>query len=97
MFVGREFASLAELPSATVCNVPESLDVLWRSEASWSEFERLAGYIVAGRYIDYPRSTRYNRAAELRAHGIFIDPMAEERLEVPVGRHLQTLAAAWAA
>jgi len=97
LFLGREFAKLAELPSATVCNVPESLDVLWKSSASWNQFERLAGHIVAGSYINYPRHIRFRREAELRGLGIFIDPTQAVPLEVPVGRYLQALASAWAA
>jgi hypothetical protein len=47
--------------------------------------------------IDYPRTQMYDRASELRKLGIAIDHTQLERVEVPVGRYLQTLAAVWAA
>jgi hypothetical protein len=97
MYVGREFSHLVDLPTAVVCNVPEALDVLWQQAESWQQFERMAGYIVAGHVIDYERTTRYDRASELRRLGIAIDHTQLERVEVPVGRYLQTLAAVWAA
>jgi len=97
MYVGREFESLCDLPSATVCDVPEAMEVLWRSSANWRQFERLAGFIVAGAYIDYPQDKMYARAAELRKLGIYVDPGQAIRLEVPVGRYLQALASSWAA
>jgi sugar phosphate isomerase/epimerase len=97
MYVGREFQHLVDLPTATVCNVPEALELLWQQADNALQFERLAGYIVAGHVIDYERPTRYRRAAELRELGIAIDHTQLERLEVPVGRYLKTLAAVWAA
>lgn len=96
-YLGREFKLLADLPSATVCDVPEALQVLLDSATTWRQFERLAGFITAGGYIEYPRDKAYARAAELRTLGIFVDPTQRERLEVPVGRYLQALASAWAA
>lgn len=95
-YVGREFARLAELPSATVCNVPDAADVLWERAETWSQFERLAGYITMGAYIAYPEHIEYRRQAELRNLGIFVDPAQNERIDVPVGRYLETLATAWA-
>jgi hypothetical protein len=74
------------------------LEALCERSESYSQLERLAGYIVVGGMIDYGRSTRYSREAEMRDLGIFVDPGTEvERLEVPVGAYLQTLGAAWAA
>lgn len=96
-YLGREFKLLADLPSATVCDVPEALDALIDKAQTWRQFERLAGYICAGGYIEYPRDKEYARLAELRQLGIFVDPTQRERLEVPVGRYLQALASAWAA
>lgn len=96
MFLGREFRLMADLPSATVCDVPEALEVLRDLELPWRQAERLGAYICFGDYIDYPKDQIYSRTAELRAHGIFVDPTQRERLEVPVGRYLQTLASAWA-
>jgi len=94
-YLGREFRLLADLPSATVCDVPDALETLIDKASSWRQFERLAGFICAGGYIEYPRDKQYARMAELRSLGIFVDPSQRERLEVPVGRYLQTLAAAW--
>lgn len=96
-YLGREFALLADLPSATVCDVPAALDTLLATAKTWRQFERLAGYICAGDYIEYPRDKSYARQAELRSLGIFVDPTQRERLEVPVGRYLETLASAWSA
>lgn len=96
-YLGREFRLLTDLPSATVCDVPAALETLANSATSWQQFERLAGYLCAGFAIEYPRSTGYNRSAELRALGIFVDPTQREPLEVPVGRYLQALASAWSA
>lgn len=95
MYVGREFAHLCDLPTATVCDVEGAMQTLWERAETWRQFERAAAYIVAGHVIDYPRTQRYDRAAELRRLGIFVDHTQNERLEVPVGRYLQTLAAAW--
>lgn len=96
-YLGREFRLLSDLPSAVVCDVPEALEVLLETATTWRQFERLAGFICAGGYIEYPRDKEYSRMAELRALGIFVDPTKRERLEVPVGRYLQALASAWAA
>jgi len=97
MFVGREFQHLVDLPSAVVVDVAGALHELWQRCETWQEFERLAGYLTAGSVIDYPRHILYRRAAEIRKLGINIDHTQYERLEVPVGRYLQTLAAVWAA
>jgi hypothetical protein len=97
MYIGREFRYLYDLPTAVVVDVPGALDELWQKAETHIQFERMAGFIVAGHVIDYPQSIRYKRAAELRQLGISIDHTQSERLEVPVGRYLQTLAAAWAA
>jgi predicted transcriptional regulator len=97
IYLGKEFASLVNLPTATVCDVPEALQVLWERAGDWQQFERLAGYIVAGHAIDYPRATSYRRPAELRSLGIYVDPAQIERVEVPVGRYLHALSSAWAA
>lgn len=96
-YLGREFKLLADLPSATVCDLPGAMDALIEKATTWRQFERLAGYICAGGYIEYPRREEYRRLAELRQLGIYVDPTQRERLEVPVGRYLQTLASAWAA
>jgi hypothetical protein len=96
-FWGREFARLSELPSATVCDVAGALDVLYERCESWQKFERLAGYIVVGRLIDYDSVTKWRRESEMRALGLSVDPTQVERLDVPVGRYIQTLGAAWAA
>lgn len=95
VYVGREFAKLCELPYATVCDVPEALNALLESDLQDSAVERLAGFLVVGHHLDYPRATFYRRAAELRALGIFVDPAQVERLQVPVGQYLQALAASW--
>lgn len=98
LFYGREFAKLVDLPTATVCDVRGALETLCERCQSYSQLERLAGYIVVGAMIDYSRPSGYRRAAELRELGIYVDPGATvERLEVPVGQYLQTLGAAWAA
>jgi hypothetical protein len=98
IFWGREFARLSELPTATVCDVRGALETLCERCESYSQLERLAGYIVVGGVIDYDRVTRWRRDGDLRALGIFIDPATNvERLDVPVGQYLQTLGAAWAA
>jgi hypothetical protein len=98
VFWGREFAKLVDLPSATVCDVRGALEALTERCESYSQLERLAGYVVVGGLIDYGRSTRYSRESEMRDLGIFVDPGTQvERLEVPVGAYLQTLGAAWAA
>jgi hypothetical protein len=94
-YVGREFAKLAELPYATVCDVPDALGALLDSGACGQEIERLAGFLVVGQYLDYSRPTFYRRAAELRALGIFVDPTQVERLQVPIGAYLQALASSW--
>jgi len=96
-YLGREFRLLSDLPSATVCDVPDAMETLLDTASGWRQFERLAGFITAGAYIEYPRDKGYARMAELRSLGIFIDPAAKERFEVPVGRYLQVLASAWAA
>jgi hypothetical protein len=59
--------------------------------------ERLAGYLVVGDSLDYGDHIVRRRQAELRQLGIFVDPTQIERVEVPVGRYLNALAAAWAA
>jgi len=98
IYWGREFARLSELPTATVCDVRGALETLCERCESYSQLERLAGYIVIGGVIDYERTTKWRRDSELRDLGIFVDPGIEvERLEVPVGAYLQTLGAAWAA
>jgi len=97
MFVGREFSRLVDLPCATVCDVPEALEVLAASAQTWRQYERMAAYIVVGDDIIYPRDKAYARAAELRSLGIFVDPTQIERVEVPVGRYLHALASAWSA
>jgi hypothetical protein len=98
IFWGREFAKLSGLPTATVCDVRGALEALCERCTSYSQLERLAGYVVVGGMIDYGRSTLYSREGEMRSLGIFIDPATQvERLEVPVGEYLQTLGAAWAA
>jgi hypothetical protein len=96
-YLGREFKLLADLPSATICDLPEAMEVLIDKATTWRQFERLAGYICAGGYIEYPKREEYRRLGELRQLGIFVDPTQRERLEVPVGQYLQTLASAWAA
>jgi len=97
VFLGREFKLLADLPSAMICNLPDALLAMRDMGLRHQQFERLGGFLTVGRYIDYPRAIRYKRIAELREMGIFVDPAQNERLEVPVGQYLQTLASAWAA
>jgi hypothetical protein len=97
MYIGREFAHLQNLKTATVCDVEGAIETLWERAESAAQFERMIGFIVAGNVIDYGHATRYARAAELRSLGIFVDHTQRERLEVPVGRYLQTLSSAWAA
>jgi hypothetical protein len=97
VYVGREFGKLSELPYATVCDVPDALTTLLESGASDSVIERMAGFLVVGQYLDYPRTSFYRRAAQLRALGIFVDPTQIERLQVPIGAYLQALASSWAA
>lgn len=98
IYWGREFARLSELPTATVCDIRGALETLCERCESYSQLERLAGYLVIGGVIDYDRVTKWRRDSDLRALGIFVDPGTEvERLEVPVGQYLQTLGAAWAA
>jgi hypothetical protein len=96
-YLGREFKLLSDLPSAVVCDLPEALVVLRDRLLPWQQMERLGGYLCFGQWIDYPRMTHYRRLAELRELGIFVDPTQRERIEVPVGQYLQTLASAWAA
>lgn len=96
-FWGREFKNLADLPTATVCDLPDALGVLCERAETYAQLERLAGYLTVGHMVDYERTTRWRREAELRSLGIFVDPSQVERLEVPVGRYLQTLGAVWAA
>lgn len=97
MYVGREFRHLVDLPTATVTDVPGALQTLWERAETPQQAERMAGYIVMGSVLDYERPTRYRRAAELRSLGICVDHTQTERVEVPVGRYLETLAAVWAA
>jgi len=95
---GREFSRLADLPTATVCDVRGALETLAERAPTYALMERLAGYIVVGGLIEYSQPTRWRRESELRNLGIFVDPGTQvERLEVPVGAYLQTLGAAWAA
>jgi hypothetical protein len=96
-YLGREFARLVNLPSATVCDVPAALNVLWGRCESPFQMERLAGYLVVGEQLDYGDHIIRRRQSELRQLGIFVDPTQIERVEVPVGRYLGALAAAWAA
>jgi len=96
-YVGREFARLQDLPTAYVVDVAGAIDVLWESCESPEQMERMVAYVVAGRIIDYHPKSRLRRAAELRSLGVVIDYAQQERLEVPVGRYLQSLASAWAA
>jgi len=95
VYLGREFAQLTQLPYATVCDVPEALATLLDRNLSAAQTERLAGFLTVGRHLDHPTRTLYRRYAELRSLGIYVDPAQIERLEVPVGRYLQALAAAW--
>lgn len=95
-YLGREFEKLAQLPTATVCDLPDALVTLCERAETYAQLERLAGYLTVGHYVDYERTTRWRRESELRSLGIFVDPTQVERLEVPVGQYLQTLAAAWA-
>lgn len=97
MYLGREFSKLVNLPMATVCDVPEALEVLWERCESSRQMEYLAGYLVVGQYLDYDRQTIWRRESALRELGIYVDPTQIERVEVPVGRYLHALAAAWAA
>jgi len=96
-YIGREFSHMVDLPSAVVCDLPEALEVLSERSISWRQAERLAGFLTFGAYVNYPRTQWYDRHAELRGLGIFVDPTQRERLEVPVGRYLQALCSAWAA
>lgn len=101
-YIGREFEKLSDLPSSTVVDIRGALSVLMEAEyLTGAEKLRLAGYSVLGRYLEEAgeipsRSARRYRA-ELRSAGISLDPTQVGRLEVPVGRYLQTLGAAWAA
>ena len=99
LFLGREFAKLTDLPYASVCDVPEALIVLNEcydaGQLTSRLYESLSGFIVQGRRIVHLRRTSYARAAQLRDLGIFIDPAALDRVEVPVGRYLQAAASAW--
>jgi hypothetical protein len=98
-FLGREFQSLVNLPSATVCDLRGSIEAILDRSCNWQQAERLVGFVVAGCSLlpHMGRSVQYDRYAELRSIGVFIDPAQIKRLEVPVGRYLQTLGAAWAA
>lgn len=95
LFVGREFAQLAELPSAVVVDLPGAISEVLRADITAQMKERLVGFLVVGRNIDYDKMTRWRRASKLRELGIFVDPAMVGRLEVPVGRYLQALASAW--
>lgn len=97
VFVGREFQKLAELPSATVVDLPDAIsEVLRADDLSPQAMERLIGFLVAGRHIPYrDRTSPWRRSAELRRLGIFVDPSMAGRLEVPLGRYLHALASAW--
>lgn len=97
-YVGREFDKLSDLPSASVADLRGSLMAVYERAETVAQAERLAGFLVLGSFLkdEYRRSSYYSRTAELRSLGIFVDPAQAERLEVPVGQYLQTLAAAWA-
>jgi hypothetical protein len=99
-YLGREFEPLSDLPCATIADLRGALiSIAQKSSLSPQQKMRLAGYAVLGRYIEdeIPRTTIYRLRSELRQAGIFVDPTQIERLEVPVGRYLQTLSSAWAA
>jgi hypothetical protein len=97
MYVGREFESLAHLSRTSyVCNVPDALRLLLESDLPDATVERLAGFLVVGRHLDYNRVSLWRRSAELRSLGIAVDPAAIEMVEVPVGRYLEALSSAWA-
>lgn len=96
VYLGREFAKLADLPSVAVCDVVEAIRVVGERAESVDQRDRLTAFLVWGGARDeYRRPTWYRRASELRALGVALDPSTPDRLVVPVGRHLQTLAAAW--
>lgn len=97
IFVGREFAKLAELPSATVVDLPGAIQQVLRADVTPRMAEWLIGYLVAGRHLHYDKATRWRRASKLRELGIFVDPGVVETVDVPVGRYLTALASAWTA
>lgn len=96
-YIGREFAKLCDLETAVVADLPEALGAVCERATTIEQAERLAGFLTVGMWFDYPERTIYRRRAELRELGIYVDPTQRERLEVPVGQYLETLAAAWAA
>jgi len=98
-FWGREFKKLTTLDTAVVANLPDSLLALYERADSWSQAARLGGFLVFGRLLEeeMSRAAVYRFRSELRSLGIFVNDAVVERLEVPVGKYLQTLGAAWAA
>jgi hypothetical protein len=100
LFLGRELDSLVRVTAEVVCDEWGAVDrlnelvELGRIKAPRAD--SLAGFL-ARRGRGHKPSTWYDRWASLRELGILVDPLARERLSVPVGRHLRSMVTALAA